>query len=82
MHFGTPVVHSDSPSLVEVAGGAGLAVPLDDAVGYPARLAAAIDSVANDSELATRLGILGEDRARLFSWRASAEKVWQLHADL
>jgi len=81
-HFGTPVVHSDSPSLVEVAGGAGLAVPLDDAADYPARLAEAIDSVANDSELANRLSILGEDRAKMFSWRASAEKVWQLHADL
>lgn len=81
-HFGTPVVHSDTPSLVEVAGDAGLSVPLDDAAGYPARLAEAIGRVAGDQELATRLGILGEDRAKMFSWRASAEKVWQLHADL
>ncbi len=78
----TPVVHSDAPALVEVAGGAGIAVPRDDAEGYPARLAEALRSVLEDPELARRLGTLGRDRARAFSWRDSAEKVWQLHADL
>ena len=81
-HFGTPVVHSDDPALVEVAGGAGLVVERDDAEGYPARLAATIKSVVDDDELAERLGQSGLDRAHLYSWRNSAEKVWQLHADL
>ena len=80
--FGTPVVHSDAPALVEVAGGAGLTVPLADAHGYPARLAEALGSVLEDASLAQRLGTLGRDRVRAFSWRDSAEKVWQLHADL
>ena len=35
-----------------------------------------------DQTLANRLSIVGSDRARAFSWRDSAERVWQLHADL
>ncbi|ROQ36658.1 glycosyltransferase involved in cell wall biosynthesis [Frondihabitans sp. PhB188] len=80
--FGTPVVHSDAPALVEVAAGAGVIVPRDDTAGYPERLAQALFQVVNDTDLAARLGVAGLDRARAFSWRDSAEKVWQLHADL
>jgi glycosyltransferase involved in cell wall biosynthesis len=80
--LGTPVVHSDDPALVEVSAGAGLAVEREPAVGYPSRLAVAIRSVLDDKELATRMGFEGQDRARAFSWRDSAERVWQLHADL
>jgi hypothetical protein len=29
-----------------------------------------------------RLGVLAADRGRAFSWRESADRVWQLHADL
>ncbi|WP_243696911.1 glycosyltransferase family 4 protein [Labedella endophytica] len=79
--FGTPVVHSDDPALVEVAGGAGVAVELDGK-GYPERLAAAIASTLSDTERLRRLGVLASDRERAFSWRDSAERVWQLHADL
>jgi glycosyltransferase involved in cell wall biosynthesis len=81
-HFGTPVIHSDSPALVEVAGGAGISVPLDELTAYPARLAESILRVLGDRDLAARLGQAGRDRASLFSWQNSAEKVWQLHADL
>jgi glycosyltransferase involved in cell wall biosynthesis len=81
-HFGTPVVHSDAPALVETAGDAGLVVERDDAAGYPERLADALYRVLNDDDLASRLAIIGSDRARAFSWRDSAERVWQLHADL
>ncbi len=80
--FGTPVVHSDTPAVVEVAAGAGITVPREDAAGYPERLAEAIASVVNDSALAERLRFQGLDRAGAFSWKDSAEKVWQLHADL
>jgi glycosyltransferase involved in cell wall biosynthesis len=80
--FGTPVVHSDSPAVVEVAAGAGIAVEREDAAGYPERLAQAIASVVNDTALAERLRFQGLDRAGAFSWQDSAEKVWQLHADL
>ncbi|KGJ77092.1 mannosyltransferase [Cryobacterium roopkundense] len=81
-HLGTPVVHSDAPALVEAAGDAGLVVPLADAVGYSERLAAAMTKVLTDTELEQRLRIFGSDRAKAFSWRDSAERVWQLHADL
>lgn len=81
-HFGTPVVHSDDPAVLEVAADAGIPVEREDADGYPGRLAAAISSVVNDSALAQRLRVTGLDRASAFSWRDSAQKVWQLHADL
>lgn len=82
LSFGTPVVHSDAPAVVEVAAGAGITVEREDAEGYPARLAGAIASVAGDAALAERLHYQGLDRAGAFSWQDSAQKVWQLHADL
>ncbi|WP_158862727.1 glycosyltransferase family 4 protein [Leifsonia sp. AG29] len=84
--FGLPVIHSDDPALVEVAAGASLVVERpagpDDEDGYSERLAAAIARVLADADLRSRLGVLASDRARAFSWRDSAERVWQLHADL
>jgi glycosyltransferase involved in cell wall biosynthesis len=82
LHFGTPVVHSDAPALVEVSADAAMVVPRDDPAGYPERLAAAISQVLGDHDLAGRLSVGGLDRSRAFSWRDSAEKVWQLHADI
>ena len=79
--FGLPVIHSDAPALIEVATDAGIVIPRDDpdeAEGY----AAAIREVLDDDELRGRLSVAARDRARAFSWRDSAEKVWQLHADL
>jgi hypothetical protein len=46
------------------------------------RLAAAISTVVTDDSVSDRLSIAGHDRSRAFSWRDSAERVWQLHADL
>jgi glycosyltransferase involved in cell wall biosynthesis len=80
--FGTPVVHSDDPAVSEVTAGAGVMVAREDAAGYPQRLAAAIASILHDDELAQRLKFLGLDRSKAFSWSNSAEKIWQLHADL
>jgi glycosyltransferase involved in cell wall biosynthesis len=82
MSMGTPVIHSDVPALVEVAADASVVVPLDDEPTFVERLAAEITRVASDPLLAKQLGVTGQDRARAYSWRASAEKVWQLHADL
>jgi glycosyltransferase involved in cell wall biosynthesis len=79
--FGTPVVHSDDAALLEVAAGAGVAVELDGK-GYPERLAAALADTIGDTDRLRRLRVLAEDRERAFSWRDSAERVWQLHADL
>jgi len=82
MHFGLPIVHSDAPALVEVAGGAGLAVEREGGEPYSERLADALTRVVTDSKLRDRLRVLARDRARAFTWASSAEKVWQLHADL
>jgi glycosyltransferase involved in cell wall biosynthesis len=80
--FGTPVVHSDDPAVLEVSAGAGIAVAREPAASYAERLAESIGSVLADAALAERMGFAGQDRARAFSWADSAEKVWQLHADL
>ena len=84
--FGLPVIHSDDPALVEVAAGASLVVErpaeAEDDAAYTERLAEAIGRVLTDEELRSRLRVLASDRARAFSWRDSAERVWQLHADL
>ncbi len=77
--FGLPIVHTDVAALDEVTAGAALSVPLGDD-GLPGRLAEAIDAV--DGDLAQRLSTAAGDRAQAFDWRDSAEKVWQLHADL
>lgn len=82
MSMATPVIHTDVPALVEVAADASIVVPLDDEATFVERLAAEINRVVSNDALASQLGLLGQDRARTFSWRSSAEKVWQLHADL
>ncbi|NYF11562.1 glycosyltransferase involved in cell wall biosynthesis [Leifsonia sp. AK011] len=78
---GTPVVHSDAPALLELAADAGIVVERDGD-DYPARLADGINSVLSDKALAERLHYIGTDRAKVFTWRGAADKVWQLHADL
>jgi glycosyltransferase involved in cell wall biosynthesis len=82
MSVGVPVVHSDTPAYAEVAADAGISVPVGVGGGYVERLAAAITAVVEQRDVAERLSIAGSDRARAFSWRDSAERVWQLHADL
>jgi glycosyltransferase involved in cell wall biosynthesis len=80
-HFGTPVIHSDTPALIETAGDAGYVVKLDGK-DFAEGLAHAIEKVSTDTALASTLSTAGRDRAGLFNWETSAEKVWQLHADL
>ncbi|MGI9821639.1 glycosyltransferase [Agromyces sp. Marseille-Q5079] len=79
--LGVPVIHSTTPTHLEVAAESGLAVTIGSG-GYADRLAAAVTSVVEQPALAERLSITSSDRARAFSWRDSAERVWQLHADL
>jgi len=81
MAFGLPIIHSDAPALVEVAAGAGVTIPRHEEHEADA-YAAAIREALDDTELRARLSVAALDRSRAFSWRDSAEKVWQLHADL
>ena len=72
MALGVPVVHSDAPALVEVAGGTGVCVPRGDAGALAEGLGAAIGSC---TAAAGR-------RARSFTWQAAAQAVWDLHGRL
>jgi glycosyltransferase involved in cell wall biosynthesis len=77
MAAGVPVVTSDAPALVEVGGGAALAVPRDD----PAELAAALDTVTQPAER-DRWAAAGRDRSGHYSWSAAARELWALYSDL
>ncbi|HJQ46132.1 MAG TPA: glycosyltransferase family 1 protein [Amycolatopsis sp.] len=75
MAAGVPVVHSDAPALVEVAGGAGRCVPRGDAKA----LATVLRKVLGSPECAAELAGAGRARAADFSWRIAAEAVWNIH---
>ncbi len=75
MAAGVPVVHTDVPALVEVAGGAGVTVPRGDA----AALTRALREVLGSPERAAELTRSGRDRAKSFTWRRAAEAVWAIH---
>jgi glycosyltransferase involved in cell wall biosynthesis len=75
MALGTPVLTSDAPALVEVAGGAALSVPL------PA-LREGILAILDDDELASRLREEGPRRAAEFSWERTAGELWKAYARL
>lgn len=77
MAAGVPVVHSDAPALVEVAGGAGIATPRRS----PAALAAALRRVLDDTGLAAGLRARGTARAARFTWEEAARETWRLHLD-
>ncbi|GAA1514936.1 glycosyltransferase involved in cell wall biosynthesis [Agromyces terreus] len=79
--LGVPVIHSDTATHLEVAAESGISVTVGSG-GYADRLAAAVTSVVEQPAVAERLSVTSTDRARAFSWRDSAERVWQLHADL
>ncbi len=69
MACGVPVVASDTSSLAEVVGDAGLRVP----TGGGGELLAAMRRLLSQPELARELGERGVERARRFSWRRAAE---------
>lgn len=74
MLAGTPVVASDRGSHPEVVGDAGVLVPAGDR----GALAAALDDLLRDDELAMRLRHAGPVRAARFTWAAMAEGVVDL----
>lgn len=80
LSFGTPVVTSDDPALVEVGAGAALVVAREPAASYPARLAEGIRSLVEDPGDAARRAAAGLSRAADFSWRATADAVWAMHS--
>jgi len=78
MALGTPVICSDAPALVEVAAGAAVVVPRDDA----GALADAVSSLLADDSERRRLRAAGLVRAADFTWDSVADRAWQLYRDL
>ncbi|WP_086825810.1 glycosyltransferase family 1 protein [Allokutzneria sp. NRRL B-24872] len=75
MAAGVPVVHSDAPALVEVAGGAGISVPRNDS----GALAVALRTVLTDPARAGEMIEAGRLRAQDYSWENAAQLAWQVH---
>ena len=75
MTLGVPVVAANRGALPEVLGDAGLLVD----VGDPEALAAAIERVLDDPAYATAASARGVERSRLFSWDASARRVYEAY---
>jgi len=78
MAVGVPVVHTDAPALVEVAGGAGLTVRRGD----PVALARGLRAVVDDPRRAKTMVEAGRHRAARFTWERAAQAVWALHVQL
>ncbi len=72
MTHGVPVVTSDAPALVEVAGGAAVATPVGDAN-------ALAEGVVEALRRRDQLAAAGRRRAREFSWTTAAERCWQIY---
>jgi glycosyltransferase involved in cell wall biosynthesis len=75
--LGVPVVAASSPVHDEVIVDGGML-----AEGSPEGLADALTQALASTAAVDRLGVLAADRGRAFSWRESADRVWQLHAEL
>ena len=75
MAAGTPVIVSDAPALVEVAGGAALVTP----VGDDAALAGAVEALIGSAAERERLAAAGRVRAAAFDWDVVAGRAWELY---
>lgn len=80
--FGTPVIHSDHPALVEVGMDATITVERGNLAEFGTRLAYAAAMVASDSAIERQLRVAGGDQHIVHSWSHSAQAVWTMHADL
>ena len=77
MAAGVPVVASRRGALPEVCGDAAAYVDPDDPRDIASTVAALLDSPARLEDLRRR----GVERARHFSWQASAQRLWQAYAE-
>lgn len=75
MACGAPVIATDLPAHREVAGDAGLFVPIN----APHELAQAILTLAIDGSLRDRLSRAVRERAQGFTWRRSAERHLEVY---
>jgi glycosyltransferase involved in cell wall biosynthesis len=75
MTHGLPVVISDAPALVEVAGGAAIVTPRGDARA----LAAGVSRALAEREVWSEAGLV---RSKDFSWEAAAVHLWEICRDV
>lgn len=78
MACGTPVITSESSSLPEVVGEAGLMVPADDRKA----LAEAMRELLSDRSLRDKLARRGVRQARKFTWQAAGQRVLAIYERL
>jgi glycosyltransferase involved in cell wall biosynthesis len=78
MASGLPVLASETTSLPEVLDGSGLLFDPED----PDSIARQMQRVVRDSALRSALAEKGRQRARLFSWRKTAEQTLRLYLEL
>ncbi|HJP74860.1 MAG TPA: glycosyltransferase family 1 protein [Pseudonocardiaceae bacterium] len=78
MAVGVPVVYSDAPALIEVAGGTGVMVRRNDS----AQLANALRNVFADPARTEVRVAAAAARAAKFSWAGTARSVWNIHLEL
>ncbi len=76
MAAGCPVITSDTPSLLEITGGAGLHAAVGDIAG----LARAMRQM-RDASLRDELRARGLERARTFSWDAAARATLEVYRE-
>jgi len=78
MACGIPVVSSNNSSIAEVSGDAAVLV-------YPANLkemAEALEKVLAETSLRQRMISLGLERAKIFTWKKTAEKTLRIYQEL
>ncbi|WP_066069424.1 glycosyltransferase family 1 protein [Frankia sp. EI5c] len=75
MAHGVPVVVSDAPALVEVAGDAALVARIGDPAGF----AEALARIVQNPRLHSRLSRFGPDRAAGYTWNGAARSCWELY---
>ncbi|HIA10734.1 MAG TPA: glycosyltransferase family 1 protein [Flavobacteriales bacterium] len=73
MRCGTPVITSDASSMPEIAGGAAM---LTDPSSIQS-IADAMTKIATSQELQRNFSEKGLERAKDFSWDATADKMWE-----
>jgi glycosyltransferase involved in cell wall biosynthesis len=78
MAAGVPVVHTDVPALVEVAGGTGVLARRQD----PLALAKALHNVFDDTARTEARVARARLRAATYTWERAAHAVWNIHLDL
>ena len=74
MAAGTPVITSNTSSLPEVVGNAGILV---DPQNVP-EIAAAVATLLSDTETQQAMACAGLERARTFTWKRSAQRLLQV----